>query len=510
MFSQSFTGYFLSKIFSGLKRCVSESAVFSFFSRLLEGFSECVRGSLVYNWLGKSVFTEKFYSSSLFYGALNAILRFVTNVIRSVCGALSRAFDGSLTLYAASKVTGAKYFRIDVFLALFIGVMFAAPHERWNNLFLALAGTLFGAWTLISIATGKIKRKRAEGINLSIIVFLLAVFASVALAASLSDAVRIMLFIVSSIIIAFAIYASVDTKEKLEGFMKIVLFFVALTAVYAIIQRLMGVEVDEEFVDLTVNEGMPGRVFSTFANPNNFAELLILFMPFFVPLALFAKKALVRICAAGGFVLCLAALLMTYSRSCWVGFALAAVFFTALYDKRLLVPLALLALVAVPFLPSSIMNRIFTIGSMKDSSNSYRLYIWDSCLRMLKDYFATGIGLAPSSFRAVYPGYASSIAVTAPHSHMLYLEIWLETGLMGIIGFFGFIYTIVKRAAGRMRAMDREVKTYAIAALSALLGIAFVCCAEYIWFYPRVMAAFWIVAAMALSAASLAKENTGG
>jgi O-antigen ligase len=171
-----------------------------------------------------------------------------------------------------------------------------------------------------------------------------------------------------------------------------------------------------------------------------------------------------------------------------------------LYDKRLLIPAAIIVIVAIPFMPEAVINRIFTIGSLEDSSNSYRLYIWDSCFRMVKDFFVTGIGLGPSSFRVVYPDYAEPFAITAPHSHMLYMELILETGLLGFVSFFAYMFTVVKSAAGAMRKCDIQTKCVIIASLSALLGIAFVCCAEYIWFYPRVLFAFWIIPGIMMAA----------
>ena len=322
-----------------------------------------------------------------------------------------------------------------------------------------------------------------------------------------SDALRIALFLIASVIFAYCVYASVDTRKKLVRFLKIVLFFVTLTGLYGIAQRIMGVEVDLEFVDITANEGMPGRVYSTFSNPNNFAQLLVLFMPFMAALFLSVKSKIEKLAIAGGFCVCLGALAMTYSRSGWVGFALSAIVFVCIYDKRLLIPFGLVVIAAIPFLPDTIMNRIFTIGSMNDSSNSYRLYIWDSCVRMIKDYGLKGLGLGPESFRAIYPGYSSPVAITAPHSHMLYMEIVLEMGVLGALSFFAYIIAAVKKAAGSMRVMDKELKAYAIAGISALCGIAFVCCAEYIWFYPRVMFAFWVVPGLLMATARIARKG---
>lgn len=507
LISRSFTWHILASCFAWAFKMVKGSFIINSLMCLFARIQKLIENSGVYAWLGKRDFTDKHSENSLTYAVLSAIWNFALNIIRNIQIFTRRIFKNSFTLYLFDFLNEKGIFAIDTFLALFMGLMFLAPHNLWNNLYAFLGAMGFLCWAVWNIASGKLKARNIKKVSLSAIVFMIAIVVSTVTAYVFSDAVRIALFLIASVIFAYCVYASVDTKEKLVRFMKIVLFFVTLTGLYGIAQRIMGVEVDLEFVDITANEGMPGRVYSTFSNPNNFAQLLVLFMPFMVPLFLSVKSKIEKLIIAGGFCVCLGALAMTYSRSGWVGFALAAVVFVCIYDKRLLIPFGILVIAAIPFLPDTIMNRIFTIGSMEDSSNSYRLYIWDSCLRMIKDYGIKGLGLGPESFRAIYPGYSSPVAITAPHSHMLYMEIILEMGLMGAVSFFAYIIAAIKKAAGSMRIMDKELKSYAIAGISALSGIAFVCCAEYIWFYPRVMFAFWIVPGLLLATARIAKKG---
>ena len=201
------------------------------------------------------------------------------------------------------------------------------------------------------------------------------------------------------------------------------------------------------------------------------------------------------------------ALLMTYSRSGWVSFALAAVVFIALWDKRYLPLVIVAAFAALPILPDSIFNRILTIGNTADSSNRYRLYIWSSVLQMLREYGLTGIGLGPGNFIPLYANYSSMEASVAYHSHMLYLEVWLETGLIGILSFLGMYLGIIRRGLRCLRHADPMVKNVLIACVSSLVGVSFVGAAEYIWFYPRVLFAFFILIGITLAAVKLAEES---
>ncbi len=507
MFKHSITISLILRLFAMLKKGFDESLFINSIYGVIAYLSEKGKESFIHNWFTSDTFTDKYYKSSFFYRVLNSVFQFLLGLVKKILLWIEKLGNYSITVALVKKVLSLKYMSIDCVLAVFIGIMFAAPHELWNNLYAFLAACFFAAWVFVYMALGKIKAKTIYPVGICIVGFLVTICLSTVTALVISDAVRIALFLIASVFLAYSVYASVDTKEKLIRFLKIVLVSVTFTAVIGFVQRIMGIEVDPEFVDMATNAGMPGRVFSTFSNPNNFAELLLLFMPFFVPVFLAAKKKSEKLMVLGAFVIVLGALLMTYSRSCWVGFAIAAIAFVIMYDVRLLVPMAIVVLVAIPLLPETIMNRIFTIGSLKDSSNSYRLYIWDSCLRMIRDFGVTGLGLGPSSFRTVYPSYADPVAITAPHSHMLYMEIILEMGVLGFVTFFGYMYSVIKKTFSKMHQMDNVLKSVAIAGLSALMGIAFVCCAEYVWFYPRVMFAFWIVPGILLSVARISKNE---
>jgi len=507
MFSQSLTWYVLKNVYLFFVNCVKKSFVFNVIMSFFDWISRLVQNSGIYLWLGSNLYTEKYYETSCIYRFLKVIWKKLMLIIRKIQISVRRFFKDSLSLFLFDKLFSKEKISIDVMLALFLGVMFVLPHERWNNLYYVLATVVFGAWTVMRIAAEKIVVKNVHGMGISICTFFVAITISTVTALVVSDAIKFALFLVSSVVCTYCIYLTVDTKKKLVRFIKILLVFVALTGVYGIIQRIKGVDVNPEFVDMFTNNGMPGRVYSTFSNPNNFAQLLVLFMPFFIPAMVSASNVRDKIILFIALCVTFVALAMTYSRSCWVGFALAVVTFVCIFDKRFIIPMIFVVIAAIPFLPDTIMNRIFTIGPMEDSSNSYRIYIWESCWEMIKDFGTTGLGLGPASFRVMYPGYASVVAVTAPHSHMLYMQIVLEMGILGAVAFFSYMFAVTKKAAGSMRIMSTELRCYTAAAISALAGIAFVCCAEYIWFYPRIMFAFWIIPGLMMSMIKITKGS---
>ena len=80
-------------------------------------------------------------------------------------------------------------------------------------------------------------------------------------------------------------------------------------------------------------------------------------------------------------------------------------------------------------------------------------------------------------------------------------------GLLGIISFLGMYLGVIRRAIKAMDRADSMVRNVLIAAISSLVGVSFVGAAEYIWFYPRILFAFFILIGVTLAAIKLAEQS---
>ena len=258
----------------------------------------------------------------------------------------------------------------------------------------------------------------------------------------------------------------------------------------------------------SLNEGVPGRVYSTLDNSNNYAEFLVLFTPLCAAWAINLKDVRARFVFSCALALPMLALVMTYSRSGWLSFMLAVLVFVYYTDKRL-IPVGFVAcLLLIPFLPDSIVTRFLTIFNSADSSASYRIIVWRGVLLMLCDYGLTGIGLGPYTFDNVYPAYAmTEKAALVAHSQMLYLELFLEWGALGFIGFMWLMLRHVKDSCfAIVRSRRRELRWALMGTASAFFGIAVLSIFEYIWFYPRVLFAFAIVLGLGMACLRMDKK----
>ena len=452
---------------------------------------------------------ERFASGSAVYRGLGRTVRGILGFFTGLCRVLENG--------AADSVTGRIYSRFFKhtlrenyvgFVAFVCVFLFIIPHDFWSNTFGLLFAAVLFALYVIALADSNARHRPGSNMNavwFSMIVFGFSLLLNCLVSYARADSVRVLMFFVTSFMLCLVLYASVREEKDFDtvgGFMYGALIF---TSLVAFAQRVMGVEADASLTDLALNKGMPGRVFSTLGNPNNYAEFLVLFMPFAFAFALGKPKgSRVRRLLIAGMLLPLGAILLTYSRSGWIALAIAAVIFVSLYDRRLIPVFVILAIFALPFIPKSIWNRILTIGNLNDSSSSYRVDIWTGCLKMLKEYWFTGVGLGTGGFAEIYPRYAVGASGVAPHSHMHFMEMLVELGALGFVAYVCLTFSLIRRSfAASARRVPEKLRCYAIAAAASMTGIVLIGCFEYCWFYPRVMFAFFICAglAMAVSAA---------
>jgi len=169
---------------------------------------------------------------------------------------------------------------------------------------------------------------------------------------------------------------------------------------------------------------------------------------------------------------------------------------------------ALLILPLIPIVvPETVLNRVTSIGDMGDSSTSYRVFIWMGTLLMLKDFWLFGIGMGEEAFNSVYPFYAYS-AVVSPHSHNLFLQVWVETGISGIVTFLGILILWYKQMCfGHNRTKDKTMKTIMVAIAAGVFGFLIQGMFDNCFYNYRVTMVFWFVLGLGISAVNIAKEE---
>lgn len=155
----------------------------------------------------------------------------------------------------------------------------------------------------------------------------------------------------------------------------------------------------------------------------------------------------------GALVVINAALFGSFTRSAWVGLAVAVTLLVALRSPRWLLALPVVALLFVAVAPQPIVDRAISIADLDDPSNLDRLSMANAGMRMIADHPLTGLG--PEMVDHAYPRYRVEWAVRdeVPHLHNAFLEIAAERGLPALAAFLALIGLA---AAAAWRGFRRE------------------------------------------------------
>lgn len=499
MLQESSIYRFVYMIFAYLGENWRESLIARFFRKYGLFFSNIFTSSAIIDFFKRDgIFNRGFSNSAVYrfvYGLINLPQRLLHPLYERAGQVLGESilFNGLLFLLR----------KLHLLVAGFIFIALVVKHDSWNNLYSTIAMVIL---LLLYIIRTAVEGK--TGFNLNIFnVFLITFVVCVVLAEAFSimprGSLRFLAFYLTCFIMVLLFMVSIRTKKDMTEVLTIILTGMTIGGLYGIYQKYTGVAVNVSWIDTKLNQGVLSRVYAFFYNPNNFAEIIVMFIPFYMAAFFNVKSLYKKLIYLAMAVPPFAALLLTQTRSAWIAFAVAGLVYVFFKEKRLIPVFLLLGILSIPLLPQSIILRIRTITNPEDTSSETRLQLYQTILPILKDYWFTGLGLGNETLLRVSRNYFSFIDNSSipSHSHNLYLQIWLETGIAGILSFLAFIGATVKRSIRTIcRSKDSYVNNILISGLASLSGILVIGIVEYVWFYQRVMLFFWVVIGIMLAA----------
>ncbi len=422
-------------------------------------------------------------------------------------GVVAGLISGFVSPVLAVLFVGGLWFLFMVLYKVEFGVfvtLFAAPILPT----MAVVGLclLCLASLIVKALTTKRFEFKTEGVGLMIILMLMIYFLAAVCSFVPFKGVQIWAVYFAFMVFYFVIINTIKTKKQLMDILTVFALSGVAVCIYGILQYIFGWNVNQAWIDEEMFEDIKMRIYSTLENPNVLGEYILLVLP--VTIALMWKKrgVFAKIVFGGMAAVMGIALILTFSRGCWVGImASAAVFVTFVAGK--LWGLLLVVLPIIPMiLPESIINRFTSIGNMKDSSTSYRVYIWMGTLHMLRDFWLTGIGPGDEAFAQVYPFYSYS-SIVAPHSHNLFLQIMVIGGILAIITFAILMLVFFKKLAVGYQAQGKggDVSVLLAGIGSAVIGFLVQGLFDNCFYNYRVFMIFWAVIALGVAAANTAR-----
>ena len=338
-------------------------------------------------------------------------------------------------------------------------------------------------------------------------IYLAGTFFSVDLEGSLNPGLLRVAFILFAVVLGNALL----NRRQLDTVIFLMVLAGTAVAAYGILQYIFrwGYQ-SAAWVDSDMFSGIEFRVPSTLENPNMLGQYFLLAIPLGGAKLLSSREWGARIfylCCCGIMALCM---ILTFSRGAWLALLFAGLVFVLFLNPRLilLAPFALIALYFV--LPETVITRFTSIGDLSDDSTSYRLYIWLGTLAMLKDYWLCGIGPGEDAFNMVYPAYSYN-AITAPHSHNLFLQIVCDVGITALVVFILLLFVYFRMLCSALsREKDWTSRMLQIAFTSGACGFMVQAMTDYSFYNYRVMFLFFVFLALGGLAARRSSLPEGG
>lgn len=321
---------------------------------------------------------------------------------------------------------------------------------------IAAAGILLtitvGLWiALLAVERG---RPAAPPFGAVLLVYAAATLVSVAFsldpAASLVDSREVLLFVVAFVVHRLA------RGERAQTLATLVVTVGAVSAVWGVVQY-----------GILEYDHLGRRPAGTMGHYMTYSGLLVLTIALAAARVLFDRRR--RLWSALVMPALLVALVVTLTRSYWVGAAAALAVLCLLKDLRLLAVAPVLAALVLALAPPSITNRIYSTFDPQDPTARDRLAMARAGMRIVRDHPWTGVG--PDMVQEVYPRYRDAGAVQDenPHLHNVPVQIAAERGLPALAVWCVFVVSALRHLFRRLG--DEDVRPLAAAGLAAMAGM---------------------------------------
>jgi O-antigen ligase len=140
----------------------------------------------------------------------------------------------------------------------------------------------------------------------------------------------------------------------------------------------------------------------------------------------------------------LVALVLTFTRSAWVGACAAVSLLLAMKDFRLLPVVPLVAAVFFAIAPPQITQRFYSMFNLRDPTSRDRVAMLHEGVEMVRAHPLSGVG--PNMVQRVYEQYRDPTAVEKvnPHLHNVPMQIAAERGLPALAAWLVFVWLAVR------------------------------------------------------------------
>ncbi|HET7712477.1 MAG TPA: O-antigen ligase family protein [Thermoanaerobaculia bacterium] len=162
------------------------------------------------------------------------------------------------------------------------------------------------------------------------------------------------------------------------------------------------------------------------------------------------------------------ALLLTLTRSAWLGWLVALLVVLLFSRPRALLYVVPSIVLLVALLPLPLFSRLVSSFDPDQTSNFDRIRMFSAGVEMIRDYPVLGVG--PANVKEVYPLYRAPDAprFRIPHLHNNVVQIWAERGVLAVIAYLLLLGLFLRECARGWRGPGRGFAEAGVAVATAL------------------------------------------
>jgi putative inorganic carbon (hco3(-)) transporter len=310
----------------------------------------------------------------------------------------------------------------------------------------------------------------------------------------------------------FALLARLLRSPRLRSWVIAAYLHVALlVSVYGIHQLFVGAKPLATWVDPESPLSKTTRAYSFIGNPNQLAGYLLPAIAFSLAALFVWKRTTVKLLAGLMLLFNCWCMYGTQSRAGWIAtivllvVAAIGVFY---WYRPGLVPFWQLWLLPVAFAGAVVIlcGAIFWVPMLRerassifvgrgDSSNSFRINVWQAVQKMIRSRPWFGIGYGDRVFKKVYPIYQINPKFSALSAYSIYFETLVEMGVVGLVSFLWIMLVSWFHGVLPLKSLRDGVDDHyfwLLGGLAGSIGLAVQGFFDTVWYRPDINILWWL------------------
>jgi O-antigen ligase len=261
-----------------------------------------------------------------------------------------------------------------------------------------------------------------------------------------------------------------------------------------------------EIVMLFVTQETRLNVFQHYMTTGGLKMIVSLLM---LPLLLdkgFSRKT--RATLAALFIPIFVALVLTQTRSSWLGFLSGALVIGVIKNRALIFVILGFVLLFVLFAPTTLQNRALSVVNPYDKSNNLRLRMWETGWRIFCDHPLVGIG--DTDIKQTYVQYTTPIDKDeGGHLHNNFVMLAVTLGLVGFSAVMGIFIRIIVFEFSILRKVVPHplARSIVLGAVAVFFGFQVNGLFEWNYGDQEIVTFFWLTLGLTIAISHIARHT---